>query len=64
MLSCHHATQLLSEAQERKLKLGEHMSLKMHLIICNGCRNFDRQVQTLRKISRVYAKGKDKDSGG
>lgn len=62
MLNCHNATQLLSEAQERKLGLGERISLNIHLVICDGCRNFGKQMQTLRKISRVYAKGKDGNS--
>ena len=57
MLNCHNATQLLSESQDRKLKLGERVSLKMHLAICNGCRNFGKQVHILRKISRSYVKG-------
>lgn len=58
MLSCHNATQLLSEAQERKLGLGERVSLKIHLVICDGCRNFGNQMHSLRKIARIYASGK------
>ena len=57
MLNCHNATQLLSESQDRKLKLGERVLLKMHLAICNGCRHFGKQVHILRKISRSYVKG-------
>jgi hypothetical protein len=58
MLSCHNATQLLSESQEKKLKLGERMSLRLHLLICSGCRNFGNQMHSLRKIARIYASGK------
>ena len=59
MLNCHNATQLLSESQDRKLKLGERVSLRIHLVICNSCRNFGNQVHILRKISRSYVKGEN-----
>lgn len=56
-MNCRHATRLLSEAQERKLSLGERMRLKVHTAICTGCRNFSRQVGMLRQFSRAFAKG-------
>ncbi len=54
MLNCHDATRLMSDAQERELKLGERLSLKMHVSMCAGCRNFGKQMGTIRKISRSY----------
>lgn len=60
MLNCQSVTKLLSEAQERKLSLGEKVSLKMHLMMCSGCHNFGQQMHTLRSIARSYAKGKEK----
>lgn len=60
MLNCHDATRLMSEAQERRLTLHERMSLKLHLMMCRGCRNFRTQMGALRMITRAYAKnGKD-----
>ncbi|MBK7300110.1 MAG: zf-HC2 domain-containing protein [Moraxellaceae bacterium] len=56
MLNCHDATRLMSDSQERTLKLGERFSLKMHVSMCAGCRNFGKQMGTIRKISRSYAK--------
>jgi hypothetical protein len=29
----------------------------VHLAICVGCRNFSRQVDILRRVSRAYAQG-------
>ena len=57
MLSCHESTRLLSQAQERRLTLGERAALRVHLAICVGCRNFSRQVDILRRVSRAYAQG-------
>lgn len=62
MLNCHEATRLLSEAQERPLKIGEKLSLKMHVMLCSGCRNFGRHMGVLRRIARVYAKSADEET--
>ena len=62
MLNCHDATRLMSDAQERALKLGERLSLKMHVSMCTGCRNFGKQMATIRKISHTYAKKNDSDA--
>ncbi len=56
MLNCQRATRLLSDAQERNLTFTERMNLQMHTVMCSGCRNFERQMQTLRRITRAYAK--------
>ena len=58
MLSCKQATRMMSEGQDRKLGMSERMALRLHLIICSGCRNFGSQMHSLRKISKVYASGK------
>lgn len=54
MLNCKEVTHLLSEAQDRKLTLGERLPLRMHLAICQGCRNFGKQLDFLREASRGY----------
>lgn len=59
MLNCQKVTRLYSESQERKLTLNEQMSLKMHVMMCSGCRNFGKQMHTLRQAARAYAKGED-----
>ena len=65
MLNCREITALYSESLERELTLTERMSVRMHVMMCSGCRNFGMQMQTLRHIVRAYAKGKneaDEDS--
>lgn len=58
MLNCKEATQLLSESLDRELSLSDRMNLKMHVMMCSGCRNFGRQMQVLRAASDDYASGK------
>lgn len=64
MRNCREITRLLSESQERELTLAERASLKVHLAMCSGCRNFDKHLGTLRKVARSYAQGAaDKTEG-
>jgi hypothetical protein len=59
MLNCQKATRLYSEAQERELSLKENMSLKMHVMMCSGCRNFGKHMYTIRQAMRAFAEGAD-----
>lgn len=62
MLNCRQASRLISEAQERPLSLPEKIALKMHVLMCAGCKNFSLQVPFLSKAMRAYAQGKDEDA--
>ena len=57
MLSCHQATRLASDAQERPLTYKEKISLKIHTMMCTGCRNFENSIGTLRKTMQGFASG-------
>jgi hypothetical protein len=48
MLSCKETTRLLSQGADRKLGFGERVALRVHLAICNGCRNANAQFNFLR----------------
>lgn len=58
MMNCKQATQLISEGQERPLTFKERMALKIHLMMCAGCENFNTQMGTLRQLTRRFVKGK------
>lgn len=62
MMNCQQATRLLSDAQELKLSLKGRAALKMHVMMCSGCRNFAQQMGDLRDIARAYAKGTEAES--
>ena len=59
MLNCEQATALISAAQERPLTLREKMGLRFHIMMCSGCRNFERNVNSMRKAMRQFANGID-----
>jgi hypothetical protein len=54
MLSCKEASRLVSQGLDRRLGFAERLALRLHLLICDGCTNFSRQVAFLRKaIARL-----------
>lgn len=52
LLSCKQTTRLLSQGEDRKLAFGERVALRVHLAICNGCRNVNAQFRFLRVAVR------------
>jgi hypothetical protein len=58
MLSCKESSMLLSQAQERRLGLRERFGLQLHLLLCDGCTNFRKQLAFIRTAVRRY---RDKD---
>ncbi len=59
MLTCKEVSHLLSEAQDRKLPLGERLPLRLHLFMCVGCRNYGKQLDFLRAITREMKAGSE-----
>jgi hypothetical protein len=52
--TCKHTAELLSQEQDRSLTLPEKIRLRLHLLLCDGCRNFNRQLEFMRKALRQY----------
>jgi hypothetical protein len=53
-LSCKQASVLLSQAQEHRLGLLERSKLRLHLLACDGCTNFLKQLRFIRAAIRHY----------
>jgi len=51
--SCKEVSHLVSQGLDRELGFGERLRLRAHLAICNGCRNFRRQIAFLRTAVRA-----------
>jgi len=49
MTSCKHATELISQGMDRKLTLSERLHLRLHLLICIGCRRTQAQFRFMRQ---------------
>ena len=54
MLSCKEASRLLSQSRERRLLLGQRLSLRLHLLLCDACRQFAQQLKVLRRVAGLY----------
>ncbi len=59
MLTCKEVSHLLSEAQDRKLPLGERLPLRLHLFMCVGCRNYSKQLDFLRAVTQEMKAGSE-----
>ena len=59
-LSCKESARLLSQRQDRALGFGERVALRVHLSICDGCRNARDQLEFLRRAIRALP---DADAG-
>ena len=59
MRTCKEISVLLSQAQERELGLAERWALRLHLLICDGCRNFRRQLEFIRTAVHRYRDSDD-----
>lgn len=49
MMNCKQATELISQGQDRDLSKKERLGLHIHLLICRGCKNYNRHLQFIRK---------------
>jgi hypothetical protein len=56
MLKCKQATELISQSQDRALTLNERIRLKLHLLICVGCDNCNKQMSFIHKAMEQFRK--------
>ncbi len=47
--SCKEVSHLVSQGLDRRLGFADRVRLRVHLAICEGCTNFKRQMEFLRK---------------
>jgi len=46
--SCRDVTRLVLESQDRPLRPLENLSLRLHWLMCDGCRRFSDQQKLMR----------------
>jgi hypothetical protein len=47
-LNCREVTRLTLEGEERRLGFVERVGIRLHLMICDACPKFMRQVEFMR----------------
>ena len=58
--TCRETSALLSQIQDRKLTLIERVGLHLHLVACEGCRRFERQLAFMRSAVKRYLERDDR----
>lgn len=56
--TCREVTRLVLQGEDRPLRLGERLGVRLHMVICAACPRFRQQLQLMRAAStrwRAYA---------
>ena len=59
MLTCKDASQLMSQALDRRLGLFEKAGLRFHLVLCHNCHRAYRQLDYMHRLCKRIAAGSD-----
>ena len=54
MLNCKQATALMSQCIDKKLGPLQKINLRFHLMMCSGCRNYNKQMMFLCKSCEQF----------
>jgi hypothetical protein len=52
VLNCKETAKLVSQSHDRRLSLYERLQVRMHLAMCILCRNFSKQLNFIRRLTR------------
>jgi hypothetical protein len=63
-LSCEEASRLTSDALDRELSRGERWALRLHLLVCRGCRRLKQQLDLVRDLLHRPANSLHRSMGG
>lgn len=55
MLTCKQTSELISARYDRKLGLGERVSLRLHLWMCKYCSAVARQIDLIQRLVGLKA---------
>ena len=55
-LRCREASELLSQQQDGELATADSARLRLHLVMCDACRNVAEQLAFIRRAMRQLSK--------
>ena len=61
MLDCKEMSRLISDGQDLNLPAAERTRMRLHLVMCETCRNVDEQFDFLRRAMRQIDRSRDTD---
>ena len=53
--SCREASRLQSEAMDHSLSAGQRFGLRVHLLLCQWCRRYGKQIRFLRQTAGEHS---------
>jgi Putative zinc-finger len=56
LISCKDASRLISQMQDGELPFRRRMAVRLHLLFCDACTKFLRQLRFLRAAMRRYSR--------
>lgn len=62
LTDCRSVTELLSRAQEERISPADRAAIRLHQLICPGCRAFEKNAATLRAVMSQYGKTESPDA--
>jgi predicted anti-sigma-YlaC factor YlaD len=51
-LTCREVARILSEGLDEEMTAAERARLRVHMVICDACRNVEQQFDLLRRLVR------------
>jgi hypothetical protein len=55
MLTCKETALLVSQSYDRRLSWRERLGVRLHLVFCDACTHFRRQLDFLRRAISRFA---------
>lgn len=59
-LDCQDVSRLLSDGLDKALPNEERALLRLHLVVCEACRNVEQQLALMREALRLLGRADDK----
>ena len=54
LISCKDASRLISQMQDDDLSFGQRLRVRLHLLFCDACTRFERQLRFLHRLMQRY----------
>jgi hypothetical protein len=54
MPTCEEVTRLKSESMDSALPIRQRLAIKIHILFCQWCRKYGKQLEMIRRAARKY----------
>ena len=57
MLSCEQTSEVLSRGLDQHLPFSQRIAVRIHLLMCRACAQYERQLHFIRRATRRLSQG-------